>query len=200
MAQVPIDRLIAELQAGGCLASFPTDTVPALASRPEDAALIFVAKHRSPRKPLILMAADPADIWAYVVGRPDEQERWRQVAQDHWPGMVTLVLPVSDRVPHAMHPTELDTLGFRIPNCAIAREILSQTGPLATTSVNVSGQQPLTTLEAINQQFPDVLTLSADELAQRQLTYGGNGQPSSVVKWNGQGWTVLRQGSVTFAE
>lgn len=200
MAQVPLEQLIAELQAGGVLASFPTDTVPALACRPEDAALIFATKQRSQNKPLILMAAEAEAIWPYVDGGVNDLAHWHRVAPAYWPGMVTLVLPVSDRAPHAMHPKEPETLGFRIPDCAIAREILSQTGPLATTSVNASGQPPLTTVEAINQHFPEVLTMDAGTLAQRQIGYAGNGHPSTVVKWNGQGWTVLRQGTVAFTD
>ncbi|MGF1512703.1 MAG: L-threonylcarbamoyladenylate synthase [Elainellaceae cyanobacterium] len=199
MGQTSLQALIARLRAGRCLVSFPTDTVPALAARPEDAALIFEAKQRPTHKPLILMAASASDVWPWVTGGESDLALWRRIARQYWPGMVTLILPVGDRVPEAMHPTEPHTLGFRVPNCAIAREILAATGPLATTSVNASGQPALKTLEEINQQFPSVLTLSMDELAHRAITYAGTGQPSTVVKWTRQGWTTVRQGSVTFA-
>ncbi|MGF1535263.1 MAG: L-threonylcarbamoyladenylate synthase [Elainellaceae cyanobacterium] len=198
MGQISLQTLTARLQVGGCLASFPTDTVPALAARPEDAPLIYSAKQRSPQKPLILMAAQISEVWSWTAGGEAELMQWQRVAQRYWPGMVTLVLPAGDRVPEAMHPTDPETLGFRVPNCAVAREILSATGPLATTSVNFSGQPPLETLDAINRQFPDVLTLSSDELSQRSIAYAGTGQPSTVVKWTGHGWSVLRQGAIAF--
>ncbi len=199
MGQVSLQKLIDQVQGGGRLVSFPTDTLPALASRPEDAALVFKAKQRPAHKPLILMAARAEAVWPWAMGSEAELALWQAAARRYWPGMVTLILPVGDRVPRAMHPSDPHTLGFRIPNCAIAREILSQTGPLATTSVNRSGQPPLENLDEINRQFPEVLTLAADELERRAIGYTGGGQASTVVKWTGQGWTTVRQGSVAFS-
>jgi len=62
MAQVSITDLVAGVRSG-CLVSFPTDTVPALAVRP-DRAEIFAAKQRSQNKPLTLMGATSADLWS----------------------------------------------------------------------------------------------------------------------------------------
>jgi len=50
---------------------------------------------------------------------------------------------------------------------AIAYSILSQTGPLATTSANLSGQL-LATMTEITAQFPDVLTLPISSTQSRQ--------------------------------
>ncbi|MEB3161322.1 MAG: Sua5/YciO/YrdC/YwlC family protein, partial [Synechocystis sp.] len=41
----------------GQVVSFPTDTVPALAVRPDQSGLIYQLKQRDLNKPLILMAA-----------------------------------------------------------------------------------------------------------------------------------------------
>lgn len=57
-------------------------------------------------------------------------------------GALTLVLPASDKVPRVMNPQDPTTIGIRVPNHPIARAILAQTGPMATTSVNVSGKPP----------------------------------------------------------
>ena len=62
MPQVSVDRAISAARMGN-LISFPTDTVPALATLPERAELIFQAKQRSQDKPLILMAGEVADLW-----------------------------------------------------------------------------------------------------------------------------------------
>ncbi|MGK7890200.1 MAG: L-threonylcarbamoyladenylate synthase [Leptolyngbyaceae cyanobacterium] len=168
MTQVSLDALITAACEGDRLISFPTDTVPALASRPEWAAMIYVAKQRSLRKPLILMAAHADDLWGYVQHDHPAFRQWQQMAFWYWPGGLTLVLPASDSLPRAVNPTNPTTIGIRVPNCAIARHILRQTGPLATTSVNRSGQPPLETIAAINQDFPEVLTLSPDVLEQEQ--------------------------------
>ena len=192
MPQVSLTDLVAGVLAGSVV-SFPTDTVPALAALPERAELIFAVKQRRQDKPLILLAAAATDLWSYVKGNSDEWRVWQQVATAHWPGALTLVLPASDRLPLAMNPTDPTTIGLRVPNCAIAQTILSQTGPLATTSANLSGQQPLTTSSEIATQFPDVLTLASSELF---LESAGIAIPSTVAKWTGSNWEILRQGAV----
>lgn len=209
MPPVPLSELIAGGQSGR-LVSFPTDTVPALAVQPDRAHLIFEAKQRSQTKPLILMAADSADLWDYVQGSEAEFAIWQRLASCYWPGALTLVLPASDRLPAAMNPLDPTTIGIRVPNQAVARYILSQTRPLATTSVNRTGQPPLKTIAEINAQFPEILTLLPEELAvleqrlmpnrhsssDRAIAESGSGVPSTVIKWTGSGWEVIRQGRV----
>lgn len=191
MTQVSLIDLINGAHSG-CVVSFPTDTVPALAVLPEQAAKLFTTKQRSQNKALILMGATSAQLWPFVKGSLDEWRVWQQVASSHWPGALTLVLPSSELVPRAMHPAEPTTIGLRVPNCAIAQKILLQTGPLATTSANLSGQMPIHSLTEITAQFPDVLILSS-ELAVESM----NGVPSTVAKWTGCSWEILRQGAVT---
>ena len=203
MPQVSCTELVAIAREGTGLVSFPTDTVPALATRPNCAEMIFETKQRSKTKPLILMGATAEDLWPYVKGNSEEIAIWSSLVQQHWPGALTLVLPASDRIPTAMNPLSPDTLGIRVPNSAIARHILAQTGPLATTSVNRSGEPALTTLEAINETFPSIFTLTSDELEALTLALPDSSQPapssevpSTVVKWTGKTWEVRRQGSV----
>jgi len=191
MTQVSLEKLIAGARAG-LLVSFPTDTVPALATIPEKAELIFAAKQRSQDKPLILMAASAEDLWPYVKGSENEYKIWQELTGKYWPGGLTLVLPASQLLPKVMNPTDPTTIGIRVPNSAIALTILAQTGPLATTSANLSGQPPLQTMAEISAQFPDVLmatTESQDEIP-------GQGIPSTVAKWTGINWQILRQGAI----
>jgi L-threonylcarbamoyladenylate synthase len=204
MPAVSLTELVAGARAG-VLVSFPTDTVPALAVRPDRADLIFTAKQRHQSKPLILMAAAATELWPYVNGGASEMNFWQQMAERYWPGALTLVLPASDRLPPEVNPTDPTTIGIRVPDCVIARHILSQTGPLATTSVNRSGQPPLETLAAINAEFPDVLTLRLQELAELERTLKSQAQPgsrlpSTVAKWTEAGWQIVRQGPVTLAD
>ncbi len=192
MAQVSLENLIAGARAG-FLVSFPTDTVPALAAIPDKAGLIFAAKQRSQDKPLILMAASAEDLWSYVKGSVNEYKIWQELTDKYWPGGLTLVLPASQRLPKVMNPTDPTTIGIRVPNNAIARNILAQTGPLATTSANFSGQPPLQTMAEIAAQFPNVLTLETTESQEQTL---GLGIPSTVAKWTGINWEILRQGAI----
>lgn len=193
MPQVSIQTLISAAISGNQIISFPTDTVPALAVRPEASKLIFTAKKRDREKPLILMGATPEDLWPYITGTPEELQIWQQIAASYWPGALTLVLPASPKVPPAMNPTDPTTIGLRVPNLAIAQKILEQTGPLATTSANLSGQPPLETAAEIEAKFPEVLTLLPSEL---KTTILASSLPSTVAKWNGNSWEILRQGAV----
>jgi L-threonylcarbamoyladenylate synthase len=186
-----------ELIAGalaGKIVSFPTDTVPALAVKPELARQIFTLKQRSANKPLILMGASLAELLPYITGTEAELVLWQQVAQKFWPGALTLILPASNRVAREMNPTDPNTIGIRVPNLAVARAILHQTGPLATTSANLSGQAPLVKMSAIEMAFPDVLVFDEQELNQQEQI--SSGLPSTVAKWTGTGWQILRQGSI----
>ena len=174
------------------LVSFPTDTVPALAARPEHAELIYEAKRRSHTKPLILMGASLKELLPYISSDTEALSKWKALTDKHWPGQLTLVLPASDRTPPTLNPENTGTLGIRVPNHPVALDLLSRTGPLATTSANLSGQPALTNADEIVRTFPSALVLPP-EAFQSQRT---SGTPSTVIKWTGQGWQVLRQGSV----
>lgn len=186
-----IADLIATAQAGGVI-SFPTDTVPALAAQPNQAGLIYELKQRSSAKPLILMAAHSSDLWDFVQGTSTELAIWQQLAAQYWPGALTLVLPASDLLPIAMNPTGEKTIGVRVPACDVAQLILQETGPLATTSANLTGQPALLTMAEIDRQFPTVQTLAMDS----ELPLAGI--PSTVIQWTPTGWQVLRPGSISF--
>jgi L-threonylcarbamoyladenylate synthase len=213
MPYVSFPELISRVCSGEAVISFPTDTVPALASRPEVGHLLYTLKQRSLDKPLILLGANATDLWPYVTGTETELAQWQDSINDVWPGALTLVLPASEKVPAAMNPRQDKTIGIRVPNHPIARHILSFTGPLASTSANLSGHDPLVTADDIATQFPDVFLLTALDL-ERLITEVGieesaavpamttasipetTGIPSTVAKWSQQGWEILRQGQI----
>ena len=187
-----------EVAKAGRVVSFPTDTVPALAVRPDRSAEIFTLKGRALEKPLILMGASFLDLQPYFQGLPPEIALWEEMAREYWPGALTLVLPASELVPAAMNPRDRSTIGLRVPALPLACEILRQTGPLATTSANRSGQPALETMNAIAAAFPEVAVLEARDLPPDVTV--GSGLPSTVAKWMEKGWEVLRQGSVVIKE
>jgi L-threonylcarbamoyladenylate synthase len=205
MPQVDFANLVEQVRTGVALASFPTDTVPALAARPDQGDRIYAAKERPADKPLILMGATLDDLLPYVSGTEEEIAIWRQMAAQYWPGALTLVLPASDRVPPQMNPQQTGTLGIRVPDHALARHILAHTGPLATTSVNRSGQPALEDMRDIAAQFPELRLLSQTAIAALKTELGNfpltaSGVPSTVIRWHPDGWEVLRQGSVQIPE
>jgi L-threonylcarbamoyladenylate synthase len=221
MTQVSLDGLIRAALTGD-LVAFPTDTVPALATLPQCAELIFHAKQRSQNKPLILMAGRVEDLWQFTRGTQSELAIWQGVADRYLPGALTLVLPASDRVPAVMNPNGDLTIGLRVPAHPIARSILLQVGAMATTSANLSGDPPLLTMAEISTRFPQVLTLDLQiSLLGQNIHYDNDNvsstipsqddsmievntktqnQPSTVVKWGETGWQLLRQGAIAIDE
>lgn len=183
-------ELVRRLAAGEAVL-FPTDTLPALACRPEAAALLWRLKQRPADKPLILMGADLPQL-IEALGVP-WQEAWLEQARLSWPGAVTLVLPITGALTDHLHPGGT-SLGLRVPACQRARELLRLSGPLATTSANRSGQPPSTTAAEAARQFPGLALLEP-------LPWpSGSGQASTVLAWRGEEhgddpWAVLRSGA-----
>jgi L-threonylcarbamoyladenylate synthase len=186
---VSLSQLITSAQSGGVI-SFPTDTVPALAALPSQSELIFIAKQRQQDKPLILMGASAEDLWPYIQGSKEEFSIWAEVTAKYWPGQLTLILPASPLVPTVMNPLAPDSIGIRVPDSVLAREILASTGPLATTSANLSGHPPLLSAVEIDRAFPDVSVLNLNPFPV------ASGQPSTVAKWRDKAWMILRQGQI----
>jgi L-threonylcarbamoyladenylate synthase len=177
--------LARHLQSGGA-ALFPTDTLPALAARPAAAGLLWVLKQRPLSKPLILMGADP-DQLVTCLGVSWEPA-WLDQARRCWPGAVTLVLPIAGPIQAALHPGG-GSLGLRVPDCAMARDLLRRSGPLATTSANRSGEPSATTAAEAMHRFPDVPLLGPSPWP------AGSGTASTVLAWRpGGSWEVLRAG------
>lgn len=189
MPLVNLDILI-EKAIASQVVSFPTDTLPALAVKPSHSELIFELKQRSLEKPLILMTSSIEEIWQYVKGTPEELNTWQNLAQQHLPGALTMVLPASDKIPPTMNPLNPHSIGVRVPKDAIAQEILRKTGALATTSANLSGESALTDMNDIADKFPSVYALEVKNLKI-------SGIASTVVKWTGSDWQILRQGQIS---
>ena len=188
---LPPDAMAAHL-ARGEAALLPTDTLPALAAIPAAAARLWQRKQRPPDKPLILMGAD-LDQLISLLDVP-WQSAWLEQADRHWPGAVTLVLPIRGALTELLHPGGR-TLGLRIPDCPPLRSLLRLSGPLATSSANRSGEPAaLNALEAAT-QFPDLPLLAPLPWAPC------SGRASAVWRWQGteataEAWTVLRSGVV----
>lgn len=184
---LPLAALADRLKAGEA-AIFPTDTLPALACRPDRAAQLWLLKRRPQDKPLILMGASAEDLWG-CLGKPARSE-WRAMAERYWPGALTLVLPAQGVIAEALNPGG-ESLGLRVPNCSMARELLQLTGPLATTSANRSGEPACLTAEEAASRLPEVARLGPDPWPQP------SGLASTVARWDeNKGWHVLRRGAV----
>ena len=184
--------LAAHLRAGQP-GAFPTDTLPALAVLPTAAAALWRLKQRPANKPLILLGADGDSLWALLGMEP--LPAWGAMAARGWPGALTLVVPARGPVVEALNPGG-GSLGLRVPAWDRARELLRLTGPLATSSANLSGQPPCTSPETLAAAFPGLPLLGPLPWPQ------GSGLASTVLAWQAEDsttpWRLLRQGAVEF--
>lgn len=134
-----IARAAAILERGG-LVAVPTETVYGLAARadsPEAVAKIYAAKGRPDFNPLIVhvLGCDQAARYAELSGAA------RELAQNIWPGPLTLVLPLRADAGLAPAVTAgLPTVALRAPAHPVMRQLLQQVDfPLAAPSANRSG-------------------------------------------------------------
>jgi L-threonylcarbamoyladenylate synthase len=140
----PDDRAIAMavdvLNNGGCVA-FPTETVYGLGADARNSAAvaaIYAAKGRPSFNPLIVHVPS-LDIAEKIAVFSDME---RQLAQQFWPGPLTMVLPLrSDSGIAGLVTAGLDTVAIRVPQGETAHRLLMAfNGPIAAPSANPSGQ------------------------------------------------------------
>ncbi len=126
--------------AGACVA-IPTETVYGLAADATNGvavAGVYAAKGRPPFNPLIVHVASLERAQELVLMSPQAC----QLAEEHWPGPLTLVLPArKNNGIAALVTAGLSTLAIRIPAHRAMRDLLlACERPLAAPSANASGR------------------------------------------------------------
>lgn len=129
----------------GSVVIFPTDTVFGLACRLYDNKAInriYNIKERDHSKQIAVLCENLVSVNDIAV----IDERVLDLAKAFWPGPLTMILKAKDNY---ISNTNLKTVGIRIPNHKLALNLIKQNGPLITTSVNRSGNEPLIDLDEI---------------------------------------------------
>ena len=176
------------IRAGGVIA-FPTDTVYGIgASAFDETAIekIYQVKERSQEKAIPILAADPSGLVGIT---PPPTEMVLSLMEKFWPGALTLILPLLPGLPANLSPTE--TIGVRIPDHDLTRELLRLTGPLAATSANLTGQESALTADEVLLNLGGKIDLILD---------GGispGGVASTVLDCTKTEPLILRTGPVT---
>ena len=167
---------------------FPTDTLPAIGCLPEFSNSIYEFKKRDRNKPLILMGSEHKHLIDYV--HESAREDYEIIALKYWPGALTIVVPASEKQTSILTSNDL-TLGLRIPNSYIAQSLIRETGPLLTSSANISGLKGSIKVEGIALDFPSLKILSP-------IPWGkSSGKASTIIFWKKSGdWRLIREGEV----
>ena len=171
---------------------FPTDTLPAIGCLPEFSNIIYEYKKRDKNKPLILMGSEQKQLIDYV--HESAREDYKNIASNYWPGALTMVIPSSEKKTLILTSKDL-TLGLRIPNSHMAQSLMKETGPLLTSSANISGFMGSMTAEGIAQDFPSLKILGPIPWEK------SSGKASTIISWKGSGrWRIIREGEVLVTE
>ena len=171
---------------------FPTDTLPAIGCLPKFSEIIFEFKKRDRNKPLILMGSDFKQLIDYV--HESAKEDFENIASKYWPGALTMIIPSSKQ--HSTILTSQDlTLGLRIPNSHTAQSLIQETGPLLTSSANISGLAGSITAEGLASDFPSLEILGPIPWEK------SSGKASTIIYWKNKGyWRLIRAGDVSVRE
>jgi len=171
---------------------FPTDTLPAIGCLPKFSKVIYEFKKRDRDKPLILMGSKYKQLIDYV--HESAKEDFEKIASKYWPGALTMVIPSSYQQNESLTSKDL-SLGIRIPNSSIAQSLLQETGPLLTSSANISGFTGSITAEGIALDFPSIEILGPIPWEK------SSGKASTIIFWKKIGdWRLIRKGEVFVKE
>jgi len=177
------------LKHGGTVV-FPTDTVYGLAALPfnEDfVERLYVVKGRNSARAIAVLIGDVLELEKVSVS-PSKSAK--QLAEQFWPGPLTLVVPRHPNLPEVLAP--LPTVGVRVPDHPVALSLLGMTGPLAVTSANRSGRENTNSAQEAFEQLRGRVDLIID---------GGRspgGVPSTVVDCTSPDLKILRPGPISY--
>ncbi|HSH18666.1 MAG TPA: Sua5/YciO/YrdC/YwlC family protein, partial [Candidatus Saccharimonadales bacterium] len=116
------------------------------------------------------------------------KRRYLVPVADYWPGAVSVIIPCGPELAYLHLGT--GGLAVRIPDLPDLLELLQATGPLTTSSANLTGQPTATTVTQAQAYFADAVDFYVD---------GGNlsdRQPSTIVRIVDDAIEVVREGAV----
>ena len=183
-------ELIKEVLDNDGIIIFPTDTVYGIGCNCySEKALkkLFSFKNRPLSKPINVLT-DSIEKIELVAENINSKEQ--ELINKYLPGDLTIILNKKKNVPDLL-TANLKTIGVRIPNHHIALEILKKYPyPLATTSVNLSGESPGIEVADFIEEFKDKVDIIVD---------GGKspiGVASTIVRVENNKVNILREGNL----
>ncbi len=180
---------ISDLLLDGGIIGIPTDTIYGIACDATSQIAvkkIFDMKNRSSEKSLPIMVHNMKLLKRIIPSIPQKVE---QMLDDLWPGALTVIFKKSPGVLKYVSAT--DTIGVRIPNNYVILSIISLLGrPLAVTSANISGEQPLFLAKDIQRVFGSSIDLIVDS------GHLNESLPSTVIDVSSEPYKILRDGAI----
>jgi L-threonylcarbamoyladenylate synthase len=187
------DRGLLAAQAAieaGKLVVLPTDTVYGVAAdafSPRAVQNLLDAKGRGRQMPPPVLVGAPTMLDALAVDIPS----WlRSTVEALWPGPLTVICHQQPSLTWDLGDTH-NTVAVRMPNDPRALALLKQTGPLAVSSANTTGEPAALTIEDAEEMLGPRVAVYLD---------GGpstSGVPSTILDATGSTPRLLRVGSIS---
>ena len=181
-------KLALEKLNSGIPIIFQTDTLPAIGCLPQFSDMIYKVKKRDLKKPLILMGAENDQFDDFV--HQSALDDYKHIASRYWPGPLTMIIPISEKSKSLSTSSDF-TLGLRIPNSMMAKSLMKESGPLLTSSANISGLRTATSAKDIAIDLPNIDILGPVPWIKC------SGRASTIISWERNGkWKIIREGQV----
>ena len=182
--------------AQGELVVLPTDTVYGVAAdafSPAAVKRLLEAKGRTRSSPPPVLIGSLTALDALAESVPDAV---RALGTKFWPGGLTIIVDAQPSLAWDLGDTR-GTVAVRIPNHPLALELLAETGPLAVSSANLTGQAPGATAAEAKDQLGGRVAVYLEA-----GTVGG--KASTIVDATGLtrgsgGVRIVRSGKITAA-
>lgn len=145
----------------GDLVVIPTDTVYGLATdafNPAGVEKLVTAKGRTRESPPPVLIPGVPTLDALAESVPDEV---RALVAAFWPGGLTVIVPARSTLTWDLGETR-GTVALRMPAHPLALELLSETGPLAVSSANLTGKAPAATAAEAEAMLGDSVSVYLD--------------------------------------
>jgi len=155
-----IDAAVAAARAGELIV-LPTDTVYGIgadAFTPAAVTTMLAAKGRGRNMPPPVLVGTARAAAALV---DDLGAFGQDLIDEFWPGALTLVFRASPTLMWDLGDTR-GTVALRMPLHPIALEVLKQTGPLAVSSANRTGQPAAINADEAQQQLGEAVSVYLD--------------------------------------
>lgn len=154
-------QVLAACVRGGGVIVLPTDTVYGIgttATNPEAITRLMATKGRDRQMPPPVLVPNMESIDALCIEVPQAAYH---LAEAYWPGGLTLVLQARPDLGWDLGDTN-GTLAVRMPNHEATLALLADTGPMAVTSANTTGNPPALTIEQAQAYFGDLVDAYID--------------------------------------
>lgn len=174
-----------QLLIQGAVGVIPTDTVYGLvcsAAKPAAVEKLFTIKRRE---------ANPGTVLAASIDQLAElglKLRYLKAVEQYWPNPISVVVPCGDELEY-LHMGK-HSLAVRIPSDAKLMSLLQQTGPLMSTSANVSGLPPAQNHHQAHEYFGEMVDFYVDagDIGARA--------PSTIIRIVDDAIEIIREGAV----